>query len=155
VSGWYWDDDDPQGTRHPVSHTTDLTVCAAASEPTFYLLGGYDVIANGYFYRQMTAFSIPHDAFYVLLRYVFVDGWESGDVGYVDLGVQRHFRGHFNDAGTTNFDSCGGGNADDWIWASGTVFVPGDTVTVYPGSYLNANPDNESFGITDIEVWAR
>jgi hypothetical protein len=162
ITGWQIN---VEGGGDAQATTAHLTTCG---DPDYWtLLGGDDVISDGWFIGTISAGNVPHSDFHVDLRYVFVDDWEDsggdedraalhlgvGRDGYILLWTMWGWVNHTD--GTTGSDSCGGTNDDDWVFVRETFFSTGNTLYVYPEGEMSGAASGESFGFNDVEVWVR
>ncbi|MDD5091440.1 MAG: hypothetical protein PHQ23_11065 [Candidatus Wallbacteria bacterium] len=117
------------------------------------MLGGYNTFSIGSFYRDFDLTGITHTEVLVRLDYWLIDSWD-GEQAYVEIGGIRAWNQFANQ--TDGGPDIGGGVWRDMVQAvEGRISHTGNTLRVLVGSTLNQTPDDESFGIDNVEVWVR
>jgi hypothetical protein len=128
---------------------TSRSTCGEAT-----ILGGYNVSAGTFFFRDYDLTGIPHTEVLVKLMYYHFDTWD-GEAAYVQVGgIGTYSRTHIgNISGLTHI--CGNAGNDYVVPVEGRITHTTNTLRVLVGSSLDQVPTDESFGIDNVEVWVR
>ncbi|MEL6341802.1 MAG: putative metal-binding motif-containing protein [Myxococcota bacterium] len=144
-------DDDFESTPDSGWSLSDTTYCGRSWDTN--ILGGYDVIAGGEISIDVDTHDIDHDDARVLLDYVAVDSWDDEEA-YVEVNGTEIWdvtpRVRDGDR-----DYCGAGWDDHYYVIDEFVSHSSATVELVIGSELNQDPDDESMGVDNVEVWIR
>jgi hypothetical protein len=129
---------------------TTRTNCGGAN-----ILGGYNVTAGTSFYKSFDLSSFPHTEIRVELDYYVIDSWdgERATVHVTGSNVDKMWYNDFGPHGVQN--TCGAGWSDAVYHVEMTGTHTGNTATVTALSNLNSLPNDESFGIDNVEIWVR
>jgi len=115
------------------------------------MLGGYNLFAGMSIQKTFDLLEIPHTEAYVYLKYFIIDSWE-GEQARVYLGGSMIFDQSFTSSGS---DVCGGPWGDQSVDISGTLPHSANTLNLQATSTLDQLPDDESWGISDVQVKIR
>jgi len=143
-------------TFNGVSLTT-LTTCGSYGQ----ILGGYNVLANGYALKTYTWPPIPHTQARLGISYIKIDSWD-GESGYVNFteGADDPATGTYwtQAFGNTVNQICGSANSG-WTEASVRVALTiphtSTAANVRASSTVNQAADDESWGLDDVVIWIR
>jgi len=146
------------GSTSGWSATNVLSTCGSYG----YIVGGYNVMANGTNAKTYSLANIPHTEAKLNLDYIKVDSWD-GERAAVTFGGTEIW-GKTLCFCTSSCDICGGNGlscgSGSWVEergipVTGTIAHTTNTVVVAGSSTLNQGADDESFGLDNIVLWVR
>ena len=141
--------DDFQSSASGWSMTT-RTNCGGAT-----ILGGYNVTSGTTVSKSFDLSSFPHTEIRVELDYYVIDSWdgERAIVRVTGSNVNKAWYQDFGYHGAENTCGAGWNDAVYHVVMSGTH--TGNTATVHAQAILDGLPNDESFGIDNVEIWVR
>lgn len=119
------------------------------------ILGGYNVLSTGTNQKTFDLTGISHTSVKIKFSYYAIDSWD-GETAYVRIsGTGGGWSRVISFSEVTRENIVGGSWADGIYYGEIEVPHTGNSLTIVVGSTLNQTPDDESYGIDNIEIWVR
>lgn len=119
------------------------------------ILGGYNTSSTATNQKTFDLTGVPHTTVKIKFSYYAIDSWDT-EIAYVRIpgtGGAWQRTTIYNEISRENI--VGAGFADGIYYGEIEVPHTGNNLTIFVGSTLNQTPDDESYGIDNIEIWAR
>ncbi len=120
------------------------------------ILGGYNVTSTAPNQKTYNLTGIPHTTVKIKFSFYGIDSWD-GEVGYVRVvGTGAGWSKSISQSEITRENITGNSAYNDGIYY-GEIEVPHSesNLRIIVGSTLDQAPDDESYGIDNIEIWVR
>nr|MCU0351709.1 hypothetical protein [Flavobacterium sp.] len=136
----------------PVTGWTNNTRTAALGQN---ILGGFNVLGGTSIQKNFDLTGIPHTSVKITFVYYAIDSWDN-EMAYVRVnGTGGGWYRSFNHNDLTREFLIGAGWADGLLFGEIEIPHTGNTLTITVGSTLDQSPDDESFGIDNLEIWVK
>ena len=122
------------------------------------ILGGFNEFANMENSKEYDLQGIDHEQIRVTFDFIRIDSWDD-EKAYANVAGEEIFQEQLDwqDGGAR---ICGTETNPEWVDSlipvdSGSIGHTAPTLTVTIGAEVDSPPDNESWGIDNVEVFAR
>jgi hypothetical protein len=142
--------EDFESTTTGWSLTNTTTTCGRYGN----ILGGYNQTANGSNGKTYDLAGLSHTEARVELDYIKIDSWDPTEFAYLQIDGVEQYRANLPDGAPI----CGA-SSPGWherrVHLDYTVDHTATTIEVRPGMVANQGPQDESWGVDNVEVWVR
>ena len=119
------------------------------------ILGGFNVTSTATNQKTYDLSGIPHTTVKIKFSYYSIDSWD-GETAYVRIsGTGGGWSRAITYTEVTRENIVGGTWSDGIYYGEIEVPHTGNSLTIIIGSTLNQTPDDESYGIDNLEIWVR